>query len=141
MQLPPTDEIVLVSGCPPIRARKARYYEDWQLRARVVPPPDPVPAASCSNREDDWSALKPVADEAPPSAGAIGDDADGGVRREPTLPEHEQIALEPGPPPEKEFVFAEEDQDDDAARTRSLAARARRVARQAALDPDDGIAL
>ncbi|WP_206931464.1 hypothetical protein [Roseococcus thiosulfatophilus] len=60
---------------------------------------------------------------------------------EPTLPEHEQIAPEPGPPPEKEFVFAEDEQDDDTVRTRALAARARRVARQAALDPDDGMAL
>ena len=32
-----------------------------------------------------------------------------------------------------------DEQDDDTARTRALAARARRVARQAALDPDDGI--
>jgi type IV secretion system protein VirD4 len=141
MQLPPADEIVLVSGCPPIRARKARYYEDRQLRARVVMPPDPAAAAPCANREDDWSALKPVAREAAPSAADANDDADGGIRREPTLPEHEQIAPEPGPPPEKEFVFAEDEQDDDTARTRVLAARARRVARQAALDPNDGIAL
>jgi type IV secretory pathway TraG/TraD family ATPase VirD4 len=27
MQLPPTDEIVMVAGTPPIRAKKARYYE------------------------------------------------------------------------------------------------------------------
>jgi type IV secretion system protein VirD4 len=141
MQLPPTDQIVLLSGCPPIRARKARYYEDRQLRARVVPPPDPAAATPCATLEDDWSALKPVADEAAPSATGAGDDADGGIRREPTLPEHEQIAPEPGPPPEKEFFFAEDEQDDDTARTRALAARARRVARQAALDPDDGIAL
>jgi type IV secretion system protein VirD4 len=130
-----------VSGCPPIRARKARYYEDRQLRARVVMPPDPAAAAPCAPRPDDWSALGPVARETAPSAAPATDDADGGIRQEPALPEHEQIAPEPGPPPEKEFIFAEEDQDDDAARTRSLAARARRVARQAALDPDDGIAL
>jgi type IV secretion system protein VirD4 len=79
--------------------------------------------------------------EAAPSTAGAGDDADGGIRREPTLPEHEQVAPEPGPPPEREFVFAEDEQDDDTARTRALAAHARRVARQAALDPDDGIAL
>ncbi len=125
MQLPPTDEIVLVSGCPPIRARKARYYEDRQLRARVVSPPDSAAAAPCALRADDWSALKPVARETAPSTAGLGDDADGGIRREPTLPEHEQIAPEPGPPPEKEFVFAEDEQDDDAARTgRSLRAHA-----------------
>ena len=28
MQLPPDDELVLVSGVPPIRAKKARYFED-----------------------------------------------------------------------------------------------------------------
>ena len=28
MQLPPTDEIVMVAGTPPIRAKKARYFED-----------------------------------------------------------------------------------------------------------------
>ena len=28
MQLPPDDELVLVSGCHPIRAKKARYFED-----------------------------------------------------------------------------------------------------------------
>ena len=141
MQLPPTDEIVLVSGCPPIRARKARYYEDYQLRARVVPPPCPTAAALSAPRADDWSALKPVVREAATSAAATTDDADGGIRREPTLPEHERVAPEPGPPPEREFSFVEDDQDDDDARTRALAARARRVARQAALDPDDGIAL
>jgi len=141
MQLPPTEEIVLVSGCPPIRARKARYYEDRQLRARVVAPPDPAAGTACAPCEDDWSVLKLLGRGEAPSAAGANDDADGGIRREPTLPEHEQIAPEPGPPPEKEFVFAEDEQDDDAARTRAVAARARRVARQAALDPDDGIAL
>ena len=40
MQLPPTDEIVLVSGAPPIRAKKARYYEDARFTERILPPPD-----------------------------------------------------------------------------------------------------
>ena len=39
MQLPPDDEIVLVSGCHPIRAKKARYYEDPAMQARILPPP------------------------------------------------------------------------------------------------------
>src|SRR5579863_904151 len=39
MQLPPGDELVLVSGVPPIRAQKARYYEDTRLSERVLPPP------------------------------------------------------------------------------------------------------
>ena len=39
MQLPPDDELALVSGCHPIRAKKARYYEDEELRTRILPPP------------------------------------------------------------------------------------------------------
>jgi type IV secretion system protein VirD4 len=39
MQLPPTDELVLVSGTPPIRAQKLRYYEDHAFAGRVLPPP------------------------------------------------------------------------------------------------------
>ena len=36
MQLPPDDELVLVSGCSPIRAKKARYFEDERFRERIV---------------------------------------------------------------------------------------------------------
>ena len=39
MQLPPSDELVLVSGAPPIRASKLRYYEDRAFAGRVLPPP------------------------------------------------------------------------------------------------------
>jgi type IV secretory pathway TraG/TraD family ATPase VirD4 len=39
-QVPAEDELVLVSGCPPIRAKKARYYEDRELQARIMPPPE-----------------------------------------------------------------------------------------------------
>ena len=39
MQLPSSDALVLVSGMPPIRAKKLRYFEDRRLKARVLPPP------------------------------------------------------------------------------------------------------
>jgi type IV secretion system protein VirD4 len=39
MQLPPDDELVMMSGSPPIRAKKARYYDDCELAARICPPP------------------------------------------------------------------------------------------------------
>jgi hypothetical protein len=42
MQLPPNDELVLLSDCcRPIRAKKARYYKDRRLTARVMAPPNP----------------------------------------------------------------------------------------------------
>lgn len=40
MQLPPADEIVMSAGTPPIRARKAQYYEDERFRERVLHPPE-----------------------------------------------------------------------------------------------------
>jgi type IV secretion system protein VirD4 len=40
IQLPPSDELVLVSGCPLIRAKKARYFEERRLAERVLRPPN-----------------------------------------------------------------------------------------------------
>jgi type IV secretion system protein VirD4 len=40
MQLPPQDELVLVSSLPPIRAKKLKYYEDANFTRRVKPVPD-----------------------------------------------------------------------------------------------------
>jgi type IV secretion system protein VirD4 len=51
-------------------------------------------------------------------------------------------AAEP-PPPVREFGFFEDEPDDDGegAEQAALQTRFRRVARQAALDPDDGLEL
>jgi type IV secretion system protein VirD4 len=38
MRLPPADEIFMVAGTPPIRAKKARYYEDPRFKERVLSP-------------------------------------------------------------------------------------------------------
>ncbi|WBO24328.1 conjugal transfer protein TraG [Sphingomonas abietis] len=59
MQLPPADELVLVSGLAPIRARKLRYYEDRNFTSRVLPPPsldsdDGTYADRPDPRPDDW---------------------------------------------------------------------------------------
>ena len=35
MQLPPHEELVLVSGSPPLRAEKLQYYLDWNFAERV----------------------------------------------------------------------------------------------------------
>ena len=39
MQLPPAEQIVMVAGTPPIRARKLRYYQDPSFVRKVLPPP------------------------------------------------------------------------------------------------------
>ena len=145
MQLPPHEELVLVSGAPPIRAQKARYFKDPQLQARILPPPASKgmiegPAVS---RADDWSSVAPIAPDLANSTGKATDDedADGGIRREPEIPEHEDIAPERPAPAREEFAALDDEPDDDAQRAKQLQDRFRGVARQASLDPEDGIEL
>lgn len=57
MQLPPEDELVLVSGMPPIRAKKLRYFEDDNFQARLAPPPELAAGGypDCpASRAHDW---------------------------------------------------------------------------------------
>jgi len=145
MQLPPEDELVLVSGVPPIRAKKARYFEDPRLTERVLPPPN----SSSLYRDgraatDDWSQLPapPNSNVAEPVSlsGARQSTANSGIRREPELPEHENIAPEPLRPP-PEFDFTEDEGDSDAIRARLLRMNVPGLARQAAMDPGDGLDL
>ncbi|MDK8874799.1 hypothetical protein [Paracoccus sp. SSJ] len=62
------------------------------------------------------------------------------IRREPELPEHEEI-LPPPPSPAQEFELLDDEPDVDAAKANAMRARMRMVARQASLDPGDGIEL
>jgi len=149
MQLPPDDELVLVSGCSPIRAKKARYFEDERFRERVIPPAklggEPVDREM---RNDDWSGLhRPIADITqsqpivqPETAETINDPANSGLRREPELPQHEEVVPETGPA-KAEFDFADEEADDEVQRASTLRKQGADIARQAAMDPGDGLGL
>jgi type IV secretion system protein VirD4 len=143
MQLPPADELVLVSGCPPLRAKKARYFEDRQFAERVLPPPQPgeAPAPVAA---DEWSSLplrRPV--RVQPAEVQQGEDtANSGLRREPELPNHEAIANEtPAPPPVREFDVVEDTDDSVALQARTLSGQMGGVVRQTPLDPDDGLGM
>jgi len=144
MQLPPTDEIVMVAGTPPIRATKARYFEDSRFQERILTPPDPVAAPLApSPSADDWSGRVVAAESrsAPAAAdGNEGDPANAGIRREPELPSQEEVVAPP-PSPEQEFEFLDDEPDIDAAKARAMRQRMRMVARQVAMNPDDGIDL
>jgi type IV secretion system protein VirD4 len=140
MQLPPEDELVLVSGCPPIRAKKARYYEDRELQARILPSPELSSPGDAKRHADrppqgagDWADAVVVARSAP-----AGDPANSGIRREPGLAEHEEIA----PEPRKQVNEFEPSEDgvDDAQPLRVMQRQAR-IARQVALDPADRMGL
>jgi type IV secretion system protein VirD4 len=152
MQLPPSDEIVLVSGIPPIRTRKARYYEDQQFRDRILGPPAlKAPSAAHSGgrrvtQANDWT---PLLDQDPDTAtddeSAAGslvdhDRANGGLRREPGLPSHEAVVSEE-PKRALETGGLADDQEGGTIIDREMEQRFCATARQAALDPDDDLGL
>ena len=58
LQLPPDQEIVLVSGIPPIRARKLQFFKDDNFTARCLPPPRLAPGGASDRppaRREDWT--------------------------------------------------------------------------------------
>jgi type IV secretion system protein VirD4 len=90
MQLAPTDELVLLSGLAPIRAKKLRYFEDRNFRARVARAPVLSPKGYADRpaaRADDWTGRVAPAVMAV-SAPELLDGGDGGL----------QQARQPGPP-------------------------------------------
>jgi type IV secretion system protein VirD4 len=138
-------------SCPDARgrAKKARYFEDERFRERIIPPVtlggDPGPRET---RQDDWSGLRrPIADIAeakptvqPRTAETSNDPANGGLRREPQLPQHEEVVPELGLA-KAEFDFADEEADDEVQRAAALRKQGADIARQAAMDPGDGLDL
>ena len=142
MQLPPSDEIVMVAGIHPIRARKARYYEDVRLTERIMPPPsiphvDKLPA-------DDWSARavpeRPVLDARDLPIVLTGDDedpTDSEKRRQHELSRSTSVLVEPAI--EGEFDADRDAEQDPTVLARNLSRSMQRIARQADLDPGDGM--
>jgi len=124
MQLPPTDELLLVSGHPPIRAKKLRYYEDRTFTARVLDPPrlgaSPY-ADRPSPRADDWAG-RTCATDARLAGDAEGDEAEkaGGGLEQARHPAHEIAA-----PSQDEALTADplglgEEEADPAADKRAM---------------------
>ena len=143
MQLPPADEIVMVAGTPPIRAKKARYFDDMRLQERILPPPELPSARAAKPATDDWTSRVIVSASKPATSAASGTESDpdnAGIRREPELPEHEEI-IPPPTTPAQEFDILDDEPDVDAAKARALRSRMRMIARQASMNPDDGIEL
>ncbi len=143
MQLPPSDEIVMVAGTPPIRAKKARYYEDARFRERLLSPPDLK--RPDKPRPDDWSSLpiptRPKAGDAQPADPSDDEDTTDSERRL-------QPELSRAKPTEKKEPIANEfeielpdESDEDATRNRRLIQQVQGVARQVSLDPNDGMEL
>ena len=81
MQLPASDELVLVSGAPPIRASKFRYFEDRRFSARLLPSPVLDQATygdRPAERSHDWSGcVAPHQATLPPAQSAESLDGKG----------------------------------------------------------------
>lgn len=124
MQLPPSDQIVMVSGLAPIRAKKLQYYKDSNFTARVLAAPllgDGIYADRPSQRGHDWSGLAGSSDvRLGAQSESNGEDSDGGLQQE----RHPGLAEEqpkPAPDPEQlELMGEAEDEGNPAADRRAM---------------------
>jgi type IV secretion system protein VirD4 len=132
MQLPPTDELILVAGLAPIRARKLRYYDDANFKTRLGAPPA---LAECGHadrpepRSDDWSGvladvMPSALDDEAAADGALIDDGGAQQAREPELAD----AAKPLPAPEKPANPLGIDDDVDPSADKKFMDRARPLA-------------
>jgi type IV secretion system protein VirD4 len=137
MQLSPNEAIVMVSGVHPVRASKVRYYEDRQLKCRVLTPSRASPVTLVA-QADDWSGRPHI----PPSFELLAKmkrgsrDSNGGIRREPELPQHEDVIIRT-PLIDNEFDTAPDDGDTDAVQAKALSRSMQGIARSVTIDPDD----
>lgn len=143
MQLPPADEIVMVAGISPIRAKKVRYYQDPRFQDRILPPP--TKAAPVEVEQDEWSTL-PLPPRPTLHANGSGsaddeeDTTDSERRRQPELGRAQPV--EKKEPIENEFEIDPFDDDqEEVARNSRMNRTMQRVARQVSLDPNDGMDL
>ncbi|MFN8680329.1 conjugal transfer protein TraG [Paracoccus sp. P2] len=143
MQLPPNEEIVMVAGIPPIKAKKARYFEDARFRERLLPPPALKPPAH--PHPDDWTSLpipsRPAGTEDPMPGEAEDEDPTESERR--LQPELNRVKpVEKKKPIENEFEAGlGDDVDEEAVQTRRMVRHVQSIARQVSMDPNDGMEL
>ena len=145
MQLPAPDQLLLVSGLPPVRARKLRYYEDRNFTRRRLPPP----ALSCHGyhdlpavRREDWGGrLRKPHPELARSTFSDGDDTpddDGGLQKQ--LPLADKLQRLSRPVPENEFGRKGEEPDPAAdARAVDQSKASQSLRRAVAISRDDDL--
>jgi len=124
MQLDPDDELVLVSGMAPIRAKKLRYYTDPQFTVRLLPPPalgDGRLRDRPAPRPDDWGSFARRVDARLAAAIAPDDGADDGGLQQQRTPELPDTPLPaPAPPADIDPLGLEKDDIDPAADKRAI---------------------
>jgi type IV secretion system protein VirD4 len=114
MQLNPTDELVLVSGLPPIRANKLKYFEDRNFSCRVLKAPSLSLGRFADRpeaRADDWTGRVATAPAFAPPPDLVGG-THGGLQQthQPGLPDRR-----PRETPGQVELLGNPDDDRDAA--------------------------
>ena len=123
MQLPAADEVVMVAGLAPIRAKKLRYYEDRTFAARILPPPvlatdryADVPAP----RSNDWGRLARLSDARLIRAeNENGTYEDGGLQQE-RHPGIEEAPARSEPPKQLDLLDLDRDEPDASADKKAM---------------------
>lgn len=94
MQLPPDEQVVMLSGQAPIKASKLRYFEDQNFASRVLSPPCLRAGGPYEDRphprNDDWSGRVRHADLrliGGTDQADLASEDDGGLKRHPTIEE------------------------------------------------------
>jgi type IV secretion system protein VirD4 len=122
MQLVPTDELVLLSGLAPIRAKKLRYFEDQNFRTRVAS----APVLSASGyvdrpaaRADDWTGRVALRATVTVSSPELVDGSDGGLQqaRQPALPKRR---VKRAAPEQLDLLGLGDDDSDPAVDARAM---------------------
>jgi type IV secretion system protein VirD4 len=113
MQLPATDELVLVSGLAPIRAAKLRYFEDRNFIRRVHPTPRLLAGRYADRpapRSNDWGRFARLPDvRLARAASDVATEDEGGIEQQRHPGFAEEMAKRPdAPEPAPQF-----DHDDD----------------------------
>jgi len=122
MQMPATDELLLISGLPPIRAKKLRYYDDRNFITRIAAPPllgAGTYADRPRGRATDWASQVRSPDLRLVTASDGGNEVvDGGLeqQRHPGLGDD----ATPTPAVQEPLPLFDENDDDVAADARAI---------------------
>ncbi|WP_206243641.1 conjugal transfer protein TraG [Novosphingobium terrae] len=148
MQLPATDELVMIAGLEPIRAKKLRYYADQNFLTRLLPVPDLSVKAKGLRRYPDappartnpWGSIarRPDARLAA-SLAATKEERDGGLeqQRHPAIEEPER---KPEPPRQLDLLGLDRDDADPVSDKRAMdqAGQQTAVTRARAMNEGEG---
>ncbi|WP_176591856.1 conjugal transfer protein TraG [Sphingobium sp. EM0848] len=130
MQLSADEELVLVAGMAPIRAKKLRYYNDPNFADRVGAPPllsDKAYPDIPPSRKDDWGATADAGRKMVPATAETRQAADEGGREQ-----HRHPALENEVQPDRQDSEPEMDrsivEDEDVVSDKRAMEQAQRMA-------------